>query len=149
LEALIGLRQEIFRNLSGQGVSDEREADSALRQVRPALLEPDMHSTGVKDFLARVRIRPVGSEVSRALNPAQQVLKIVREELAATLGPIAPWNLYGPKPRVVLLAGLQGSGKTTTAAKLAAELRADGERVLLAATDIHRPAAVRRFRCGT
>ena len=123
----------------------ESDVDAAMREVRLALLEADVHFTVAKDFLARVRVRAVGSEVSRALNPAQQVIKIVHEELAATLGTAEPFHLTGPKPRVVVLAGLQGSGKTTTAAKLAKKYRADGERVLLVAADVQRPAAVRQL----
>ncbi len=145
LESLTDRLQEIFRRLSRRGVLSEADTDSALREVRLALLEADVHFSVVKDFLARVRVRAVGSEVSRALNPAQQVVKIVHEELAATLGPAAPLNLSGPKPRVIVLAGLQGSGKTTTAAKLAKKFRADGERVLLVAADVQRPAAVRQL----
>ncbi len=145
LESLTGRLQEIFQRLSRRGVLGEGEVDSALREVRLALLEADVHFAVVKDFIARVRVRAVGSEVSRALNPAQQVIKIVHEELAATFGPAVPWNLTGPKPRVVVLAGLQGSGKTTTAAKLARKFRADGERVLLVAADVQRPAAVRQL----
>jgi signal recognition particle subunit SRP54 len=145
LESLTERLQEIFRRLSKRGVLGEADVDAALREVRVALLEADVHFTVAKDFLARVRARAVGSEVARALNPAQQVVKIVHEELAATLGPALPWNLTGPKPRVVLLAGLQGSGKTTTAAKLARKFRADGERVLLVAADVQRPAAVKQL----
>lgn len=145
LEALTDRLQQIFKNLSRRGVLSEADVDSALREVRLALLEADVHFTVVKDFLARVRARAVGSEVSRALNPAQQMMKIVHEELAATLGPAAPWSPAGPKPRVVMLLGLQGSGKTTTAGKLAKIFRADGERVLLVAADVQRPAAVRQL----
>jgi signal recognition particle subunit SRP54 len=145
LETLSDRLQEIFRRLSKRGVLSESDVDSALREVRLALLEADVHFTVVKDFLARVRARAVGSDVSRALNPAQQVIKIVHEELAATLGSGAAWSLTGPKPRVVLLAGLQGSGKTTTAGKLAKIFRSDGERVLLVAADTQRPAAVRQL----
>jgi signal recognition particle subunit SRP54 len=145
LDALADRLQQIFKNLSRRGILGEADVDSALREVRLALLEADVHFTVVKDFLARVRARAVGSEVSRALNPAQQVTKIVHEELAATLGPAAPWNPTGPKPRVVMLLGLQGSGKTTTAGKLAKRFRNAGERVLLVAADVQRPAAVRQL----
>ncbi len=145
LEALADRLQKIFKDLSRHGILTEADVDSALREVRLALLEADVNFTVVKDFLARVRGRAVGSEVSRALNPAQQVMKIVHEELAATLGPAASWNLTGPKPRVLMLLGLQGSGKTTTAGKLAKILRANGERVLLVAADVQRPAAVRQL----
>jgi signal recognition particle subunit SRP54 len=145
LETLSNRLQEIFRRLSRHGALSEADVDAALREVRLALLEADVHFAVVKDFLARVRVRAVGSDVSRALNPAQQVIKIVHEELTATLGPSVPWKLTGPKPRTVLLAGLQGSGKTTTAAKLAKIFRSDGERPLLVAADTQRPAAVRQL----
>ena len=95
-----------------------------------------------RDFIDRVRERAVGIEVSEALNPAQQVIKIVHEELIATLGQPARLNLSGQKPHVIMLAGLQGAGKTTAAAKLANLLRNQGERVMLVAADPYRPAAV-------
>jgi signal recognition particle subunit SRP54 len=99
----------------------------------------------VKGFVARVRERSIGSEVSKALNPAQQVIKIVHEELIATLGEPARLNLSGQRPRVIMLVGLQGSGKTTAAAKLARQLRAQGERLMLVAADPYRPAAVKQL----
>jgi signal recognition particle subunit SRP54 len=99
----------------------------------------------VKTFIARVRERAVGAEVSKALNPGQQVIKIVNEELIATLGEPAPLNLSGAKPRVIMLVGLQGSGKTTAAGKLAKLLRSKGERVMLVAGDPYRPAAVQQL----
>jgi signal recognition particle subunit SRP54 len=145
LESLSERLQQIFRNLARHGVLSEADVDAALREVRMALLEADVHFAVVKYFLARVRARAIGADVARALNPAQQVIKIVHEELVATLGAPEPLRLTGPKPRVILLAGLQGSGKTTTAAKLAKKLRADGERVLLVAADTQRPAAVRQL----
>jgi signal recognition particle subunit SRP54 len=113
-----------------------------MREVRLALLEADVHFSVVKTFIARVRERAVGAEVSKALAPGQQVIKIVNEELIATLGEPAPLNLTGPKPRVIMLVGLQGSGKTTAAGKLARLLRSKGERVMLVAGDPYRPAAV-------
>jgi signal recognition particle subunit SRP54 len=116
-----------------------------MREVRLALLEADVHYSVVKDFTARVRQRAVGIEVSKALNPAQQVIKIVNEELIATLGEPARLNLSGPKPRLIMMVGLQGSGKTTAAAKLARLLRGQGERVLLVAADPYRPAAIKQL----
>jgi len=110
--------------------------------VRLALLEADVHFSVVKTFIARVRERSIGSEVSKALAPGQQIIKIVNEELIQTLGEPAPLNLTGPKPRVVMMVGLQGSGKTTGAGKLAKMLRSKGERVMLVAGDPYRPAAV-------
>ncbi len=136
---------KVFTQLQRRGKLSERDVDAAMREVRLALLEADVHYKVVKDFVARVRERAVGHEVSRALNPAQQVIKIVHEELIATLGEPAPLELSGPKPRSIMLVGLQGSGKTTTAAKLARFLRKQGERVLLVAADPYRPAAVQQL----
>ena len=136
---------QVFTNLRRRGRLSEEDVDSAMREVRLALLEADVHYSVVKDFIARVRQRAVGAEVSKALNPAQQVIKIVNEELIATLGEPARLNLSGPKPRLIMMVGLQGSGKTTAAAKLARVLRAQGERVLLVAADPYRPAAIKQL----
>ena len=136
---------QVFQNLRRRGKLSEADVDSALREVRLALLEADVHYSVVKDFVGRIRSRAIGHEVSRALNPAQQVIKIVHEELIATLGEAEPLNLSGPKPWVIILVGLQGSGKTTASAKLAKSLRAKGERVMLVAADPYRPAAVKQL----
>ena len=141
-ETLTGRLNQIFDQLRRRGKLSEADVDAAMREVRLALLEADVHFSVVKTFIARVRERAVGAEVSKALNPGQQVIKIVNEELIATLGDPAPLNLSGPKPRVVMLVGLQGSGKTTHAGKLARALRSKGERVMLVAGDPYRPAAV-------
>ncbi len=135
----------VFDNLRRRGKLSERDVDAAMREVRLALLEADVHYKVTKDFVARVRERAVGHEVSRALNPGQQVIKIVNEELISTLGEPAPLDLRGSKPRLIMLAGLQGSGKTTAAGKLARILRSQGERVLLVAADPYRPAAVQQL----
>jgi signal recognition particle subunit SRP54 len=113
-----------------------------MREVRLALLEADVNYGVVKDFVKRVRERSVGREVSKALNPGQQVVKIVNEELIATLGEPERLELSGARPRTLMLVGLQGSGKTTAAGKLARHLRSQGERILLVAADPYRPAAV-------
>jgi signal recognition particle subunit SRP54 len=139
---LTGKLQEVFKKLSKRGQLSEADVDEALREVRLALLEADVHFKVVKEFIARVRVRAIGHEVSEALNPAQQVIKIVHEELLATLGTAAPLDLSGSTPHIVMLVGLQGSGKTTTAAKLAVKLRSTGNRPLLVAADTYRPAAV-------
>jgi signal recognition particle subunit SRP54 len=139
---LTGKLQEVFKKLSKRGKLSEADVDEALREVRLALLEADVHFKVVKEFIARVRVRAVGAEVSEALNPAQQVIKIVHEELLATLGTAAPLDLSGSTPHIVMLVGLQGSGKTTTAAKLAVRLRSTGNRPMLVAADTYRPAAV-------
>jgi len=134
--------QNIFRQLSGKGRLSEADVDVALREVRLALLEADVNFRVVKDFVARVRARAIGADVMKSLTPAQMVIKIVHEELIATLGEPRTLNLSGPPPHVVMLAGLQGSGKTTMAAKLALKLRQSGQRPLLVAADTRRPAAI-------
>jgi len=136
---------EVFKGLRRRGKLSESDVDAAMREVRLALLEADVNYGVVKDFVSRVRERSVGQEVSKALNPGQQVVKIVHEELIATLGPAERLNMSGAKPRVLMLVGLQGSGKTTAAGKLARLLRAQGERVMLVACDPYRPAAVRQL----
>ena len=144
-ETLTNRLNEVFKELRRRGKLRESDVDAAMREVRRALLEADVHYSVVKDFVGRVRERAVGHEVSRALNPGQQVIKIVHEELIATLGEPEKLNLTGPKPRVIALVGLQGSGKTTTAAKIARLLRSRGERVMLVAADPYRPAAVQQL----
>ena len=134
--------QGVFSQLSKRGKLTEADVDVALREVRLALLEADVNFKVVKDFVKRVRERAVGVEVMKSLTPAQQVIKIVHEELIATLGEPARLDLSGPSPHVIMLVGLQGSGKTTTAAKLAINLRKSGQRPLLVAADTYRPAAI-------
>jgi len=144
-ETLTGRLNQIFDQLRRRGKLSEADVDAAMREVRLALLEADVHFNVVKAFIARVRERAVGVEVSKALNPGQQVIKIVNDELIRTLGEPAPLNLTGPKPRVIMMVGLQGSGKTTAAGKLARLLRSKGERVMLVAGDPYRPAAVKQL----
>jgi signal recognition particle subunit SRP54 len=141
-ENLTNRLNQVFDQLRRRGKLSEADVDAAMREVRLALLEADVHFSVVKSFIARVRERAVGAEVSRALNPGQQVIKIVNEELIQTLGEPAPLNLRGPRPHVIMMVGLQGSGKTTGAGKLARLLRSKGERVMLVAGDPYRPAAV-------
>ncbi len=136
---------EVFKGLRRRGKLSESDVDAAMREVRLALLEADVNYAVVKDFVSRVRERSVGAEVSKALNPGQQVVKIVNEELVTTLGPAERLNMSGPRPRTLMLVGLQGSGKTTAAGKLARMLRSQGERVMLVACDPYRPAAVRQL----
>ncbi len=137
--------ENVFKQLRRRGKLSESDVDAAMREVRLALLEADVNYAVAKDFVARVRQRAVGQEVSRALNPGQQVVKIVNEELITTLGALDRLNLSGPRPRAIMLVGLQGSGKTTAAGKLARMLRSQGERVMLVACDPYRPAAVRQL----
>lgn len=136
---------QVFKELSRRGKLTEADVDVAMREVRMALLEADVNYAVAKEFIGRVRERAIGHEVSRALNPGQQVIKIVNEELIATLGAPARLNLGGAKPRVLMLVGLQGSGKTTAAGKIGRLLRAQGERVMLVAADPYRPAAVKQL----
>jgi len=145
-ETLTGRLNQIFDGLRRRGKLSVSDVDAAMREVRLALLEADVHYTLVKDFVGRVRERAIGAEVSKALNPGQQVIKIVNDELIKTLGQPSPLNLSGEKPRTLMLVGLQGSGKTTAAGKLAAYLRALGERVMLVAGDPYRPAAAEQLR---
>ena len=136
---------KIFSSLKRKGKLTEQDVDLAMREVRIALLEADVHYSVVKKFVADVRERAIGIEVSEALNPGQQVIKIVNEELKKTLGEPEKLNLSGEKPRVIMFVGLQGSGKTTHSAKVAKMLRHHGERVLLVAADPYRPAAVKQL----
>ncbi len=141
-ESLTNKLQGIFDQLGQRGKLTEADVDVALREVRLALLEADVSLPVVKDFIKRVKERAVGSDVLKALQPGQMVIKIVYEELISTLGEAGKLNLNGPSPRVIMLVGLQGSGKTTTAAKLALRIRRDGRRPYLIAADTYRPAAV-------
>ncbi len=144
-ETLAARLNQAFDSLRKRGKLSETDVDAGLREIRLALLEADVQFGVVKDLVARVRQRAVGAELSKALSPGQQIIKIVQEELVGTLGSAAPLNLSGPRPRVVMLVGLQGSGKTTTAAKLARHLKSSGERVLLVADDPYRPAATQQL----
>jgi len=141
-ENLTAKLQATFEQLGKRGKLTDRDIDTALRDVRLALLEADVNYKVVKAFVGRVKERAIGSQVMRSLTPAQQVIKIVNEELIETLGEAAPLNLAGPSPHVIMLVGLQGSGKTTAAAKLAVRLRKSGQRPLMVAADTYRPAAV-------
>ncbi len=140
-ESLSTKLQTVFKELSRHGKLKAGDIDIALREIRLALLEADVHYQVVKDLLERVKERALGEDVSRALNPAQQVIRIIHQELVTVLGEPERLLLQGAKPRVILLVGLQGSGKTTTAAKLARKLKGQGERTMLIAADPYRPAA--------
>jgi signal recognition particle subunit SRP54 len=141
-ESLSDRLQNVFDQLGRKGKLTEDDVNKAMREVRMALLEADVNLQVAKGFIQRVKERAIGAEVQKSLKPSQQVVKIVHEELIATLGEPGRLNLSGPTPRVIMLVGLQGSGKTTTAAKLALMLRRDGRRPWLVAGDTYRPAAV-------
>ncbi|MBA7566379.1 MAG: signal recognition particle protein [Dehalococcoidia bacterium] len=136
----------IFGKLSSRGKLNEKDIDEALRQVRLALLEADVNFKVVKDFIERVRERSIGADVLESLTPAQQVIKVVNEELTKTLGEgESRLEASSRPPSVVMLAGLQGSGKTTTAAKLALHLKHAGQSPLLVAADNRRPAGIEQL----
>lgn len=134
--------QETFRKLAGKGRVSEADVQQAMRDVRLALLEADVNYRVVRDLTKRISERAVGEDVLRSLTPAQTVIKIVHEELITVLGEAVRLDLSGTPPAVVMLVGLQGSGKTTMAAKLAVYLRKQGQRPLLVAADTYRPAAI-------
>ncbi|HCJ34663.1 MAG TPA: signal recognition particle protein, partial [Ktedonobacter sp.] len=138
----------VFTNLSGKGKLTEADVNEAMREVRLALLEADVNLKVVRQFVERVRAKAVGADVLGSLSPAQQVLAIVNDELVEMLGGVDGPNkldLGGAPPNVIMLVGLQGSGKTTTAAKLANYLRKQGQRPLMVAADMYRPAAVHQL----
>jgi signal recognition particle subunit SRP54 len=141
-DSLTDKLQEVFNKLANKGKLSEADVDAALREVRLALLEADVNFKVVKNFVKRIKVRAIGAEVTRSLTPAQEVVKIVKDELVVTLGESGKIDLSGPTPHVIMLVGLQGSGKTTTAAKLALNLHRSGQRPLLVAADTYRPAAV-------
>ena len=137
---------KVFRGLSGKGKLSEKDIDDALRQVRLALLEADVNFKVVKDFTTRLRERSISAEVLQSITPAQQIIKIVNEELIATLGEgQSRLGASAHPPSVAMLVGLQGCGKTTTAAKLALHLKHSGQRPLLVAADNRRAAAVEQL----
>lgn len=132
----------VFDKLTGRGALSEADVVEALREVRVALLEADVALPVVKDFVARVKDRAVGQDVIKSVTPGQMVVKIVHDELIATLGGSgSELNLAAVPPAVILMVGLQGSGKTTTSGKLAVRLKKERKKVLLASLDVYRPAA--------
>jgi signal recognition particle subunit SRP54 len=146
-ESLSDRFEGIFARMRGRGRLGEAEVDSVLREIRVALLEADVNFLVVKGMVTRIKDRCVGAELSKSLSPAQQVIKIVNDELVAVLGGEALKITYESRPpTVVLLAGLQGSGKTTTAAKLGRWFKQQGRSPLLVGADLQRPAAVDQLR---
>lgn len=137
--------QDVFRRLRGEGKITQEVLDAALRQIRLALLEADVNIRVVKSFVKRIREQAEGQEVLKSLTPAQQVIKIVRDELISLLGETAPELNISGSPAVVMLCGLQGSGKTTTSGKLAKRLKSRGKQPLLVAADLQRAAAVEQL----
>ena len=147
-DALSEKLQGVFRSLRGEGTIKESHVDAALREIRLAMLEADVHFKVVKDFLERVRVRAVGQDVLKSLTPDQAVLRVVRDEMVEMLGGSASVRLQRSSrlPSVVLMAGLQGSGKTTSTAKLGRWLVKGGHQPLMVSTDVYRPAAREQLR---
>lgn len=145
-ESLGDRLQGVFTKLRGRGKLSEKDVDEAMREIRLVLLEADVNFKVVKEFVAKVRERSVGEEVIKSVTPAQQVVKIVYDEMTDVLGgKTEPLNFASHPPSIVMLVGLQGSGKTTAAAKLAVMLRHQGRDPLLVAADVYRPAAVEQL----
>ncbi|HSQ78466.1 MAG TPA: signal recognition particle protein [Nitrospirota bacterium] len=145
-DSLTGKLESVFKKLRGRGVLKEDDVKEAMRGVRLALLEADVNFKVVKDFIGRIQERAVGQEILSSLTPGQQVIKIVHEELAALLGGTqAKLHLSSNPPTVIMMVGLQGSGKTTTAGKLARSFKKDGRRVMLVPADTRRPAAIQQL----
>jgi signal recognition particle subunit SRP54 len=146
-EALSDRFEGIFKKLRSRGLLTDKEIDEVARELRVALLEADVNVGVARNFIARVKERARGAEVAKSLSPAQQVIKIVNEELVATLGgTTGKLTVASKPPSVVMMAGLQGSGKTTASAKLAKHLVGQGRRPLLVGADLQRPAAVEQLR---
>jgi signal recognition particle subunit SRP54 len=147
LENLTGRLQGVIKNLRGQARLTEDNIADAMREVRMALLEADVALPVVKDFIAKVKERSQGKEVLASLTPGQAVIEVVNDELTALMGKAhVGLNLAAVPPAVILMAGLQGSGKTTTSAKLAKLLKEQKKKVLLASADIYRPAAIAQLK---
>ena len=145
-EALTGKLQAAFKNLSGRGKLSPKDVREGLKLIRVALLEADVHYQVVKDFVQEVTNEAVGEKILSGLNPAQQIVGIVYEHLLHLLGEkAAPIKLASPPPTIIMLCGLQGSGKTTTCGKLALTLKRQGHRPLLCAADVYRAAAIEQL----
>ena len=142
-DSLTDRLQGVMQSLKGHGKLTAEDIDAAMREIRLALLEADVNFKVVREFVAHVKERALGAEVMESLTPAQQVVKIVNEELVALMGSgDSKLAFSGQPPTVILMAGLQGSGKTTTCAKLAKLLKKDGKQPVLVAADVYRPAAI-------
>jgi signal recognition particle subunit SRP54 len=144
-DALTARLDAALKKLTGRGKLSEADVDAGLREVRLALLEADVNYKVARDFIGRIRERAVGAEVMESLTPGQQIVKIVHEELIKLLGTREPMTYAPAPPTIIVLAGLQGSGKTTTAGKLALHVRREGHRPLLVTTDVRRPAAMEQL----
>src|SRR3954471_10690676 len=146
-DALTGKFNDVFRSLSGRGKISEENIRESMREVRTALLEADVNFQVVREFTEKVVQKAIGQHVIDSLQPGQLMVKIVYDELLELLGPVDTRIYFvQPGPTVIMMAGLQGSGKTTTCGKLALYLQSKGHHPLLAAVDLQRPAAVEQLR---
>src|SRR5712692_8335770 len=140
---------EAFKKLRGRGRLTESNVRDGLREVRRALLEADVNFTVANAFIERVTERSIGQEVLRTLDPSEQIVRIVYDELVQLMGPVDhSFHFARERPTVIMLCGLQGSGKTTTAGKLAMTLRERGRKPVLVAADLQRPAAIEQLKIG-
>lgn len=145
-ESLSNKLQDVFKQLKGKGKLTEKDVKTALREVKLALLEADVNFKIVKDFTNSVTEKAIGGNVLEGLNPAQQVIKIVNDELVYLMGSTQSMLTFAPKsPTIYMMVGLQGAGKTTTTGKLAGQLRKQGKKPLLVACDVYRPAAIKQL----
>ena len=146
-ESLSDKLQNVFKNLRGKGRLSEADVKASLKEVKMALLEADVSFKVVKQFIKSVEERAIGADVMNSLTPGQQVVKIVHEELISLMGSeTTELKLRNPgEVTVLMMMGLQGAGKTTTAAKLAGKLKSKGRKVLLVACDVYRPAAIKQL----
>lgn len=145
-ESLSDKLESVFKKLRGRGFLKEEDVDAALKEVRVAFLEADVNFKVVKDFIKNVREKAVGKEVLESLTPGQQVVKVVHKELCDLLGGEAGRVRLAPNPpTIIMLVGLQGSGKTTTAAKIGVQFKKEGRRPMLVAADLQRPAAIKQL----
>lgn len=144
-ESLSEKLQATLSKISGKGKLSEKDVDMAMREVKMALLEADVNFKVVKEFISKVKERAVGKEVMESLTPAQQVIKIVNEELTMMMGEKEEKINFSSKPTVILMCGLQGAGKTTTIAKLANHFKKDNKKSLMVGVDIYRPAAIKQL----
>src|SRR3954469_17160224 len=144
-ESLSDRLNSAFTRLQGKGRLDEADIDEAMKEVRRALLEADVNFKVVRQFVDQVKEKAMGQEVLKSLTPAQMVVGIVHDQLIELLGEPSKLEMAKTPPTIIMMVGLQGSGKTTTAAKLALQLRRAGQNPLLVAADVYRPAAIQQL----
>lgn len=145
-ESLSNRLEAIYKNLKGRGLLKEEDVDAALREIRIALIEADVSLPVIKDFLAEIRVKAIGQEVLKSLTPGHQMVKVVNDHLTQLLGDdFTDIEFASKPPTIILMAGLQGSGKTTTVGKLAKRFKEKGKKCLLVPADVYRPAAIEQL----